>query len=179
MIVACFAAAVMVGCGNSSSEELKDAKVVTSPEVNEVEVITLERKDFASQLLSNGKLKAARRASLSFGTGGIVSVLNVSNGGRVSTGSVIAELDREEFIDKQISEDEFLFSARLEVEAVNRKYDLELPESDDYETLAGLIMFYDEDIPAEKEVVQVGKYSFTIEKKAKNRIETVSVRVLH
>ena len=96
MIVACFAAAVMVGCGNSASEELKDAKVVTSPEVNEVEIITLERTDFASQLLSNGKLKAARRASLSFGTGGIVSVLNVSNGGRVSTGSVIAELDREE-----------------------------------------------------------------------------------
>ena len=70
MIVACFAAAVMVGCGNSASEELKDAKVVTSPEVNEVEVITLEREDFASQLLSNGKLKAARRASLSFGNTG-------------------------------------------------------------------------------------------------------------
>ena len=95
VIAACVAAAVMAGCGNTASEEMKDAKAVASPEVNEVEVITLERKDFASQLLSNGKLKAGRRASLSFGTGGVVSVLNVSNGGRVSAGSVIAELDRE------------------------------------------------------------------------------------
>ena len=121
MIVACFAAAVMVGCGNSASEEMKDAKVMTSPEVNEVEVITLERTDFASQLLSNGKLKAARRASLSFGTGGIVSVLNVSNGGRVSTGSVIAELDREEL--------------RLALDAA--EIALERAELDFYDVLAG------------------------------------------
>ena len=61
---------------------------------------------------------------------------------------------------------------------INRKYDLELPESDEYETLAGLIMFYNEDIPRENEVVEVGNYSFTIEKTARNRIETVKVRVL-
>lgn len=84
----------VVSCGNSSSDDLKDGKAVTVPEVNEVEVITLERTDFAHQLLSNGKLKAGRRASLSFGSSGIVSELNVVNGGRVSAGSVIAELDR-------------------------------------------------------------------------------------
>lgn len=110
------------------------------------------------------------------GTSGIVTLEDLIE---EIFGDINDELDKEEFIEKQISEDEYLFSARLEVEDLNRKYDLELPESDEYETLAGLIMFYDEDIPAEKEVVQVGKYSFTIEKKAKNRIETVSVRVLH
>ena len=57
-------AMVIAACGNSSSEELKDGKAVAVPEVNEVEVITLERTDFAHQLLSNGKLKAGRRASL-------------------------------------------------------------------------------------------------------------------
>ena len=41
VIVACFAAAVMTGCRNTASEELKDAKAVVSPEVNEVDVITL------------------------------------------------------------------------------------------------------------------------------------------
>ena len=49
---------------------------------------------------------------------------------------------------------------------------------DEYETLAGLIMFYNEDIPRENEVVEIENYSFTIEKTARNRIETVKVRVL-
>ena len=47
-------AMVIAACGNSSSYELKDGKAVTVPEVNEVEVIILERTDFAHQLLSNG-----------------------------------------------------------------------------------------------------------------------------
>ena len=94
-------------------------------------------------------------------------------------GDINDELDREEFIEKQIGENEYLFSARLEVEGINRKFELELPESEEYETLAGLIMFYNEDIPQEKEVVEVENFSFTIEKTTKNRIETVSVRVLH
>lgn len=85
---------MLYSCGNPSSDELKDGKAVAVPEMNEVEVITLERTDFAHQLLSNGKLKAGRRASLSFGSSGVVSELNVSNGGRISAGSVIAELDR-------------------------------------------------------------------------------------
>ena len=93
LVVMCMAM-VIAACGNSSSEELKDGKAVAVPEVNEVEVVTLEKTDFAHQLLSNGKLKAGRRASLSFGSSGVVSELNVSNGGRVSAGSVIAELDR-------------------------------------------------------------------------------------
>ena len=87
-------AIVITACSDSSYRELKDGKAVAVPEVNEVEVITLERTDFAHQLLSNGKLKAGRRASLSFGSSGVVSELNVVNGGRVSAGSVIAELDR-------------------------------------------------------------------------------------
>ena len=85
---------MLYSCGNPSSDELKDGKAVAVPEMNEVEVITLERTDFAHQLLSNGRLKAGRRASLSFGSNGVVSELNVVNGGRVSAGSVIAELDR-------------------------------------------------------------------------------------
>ena len=52
------AAMAIAACGNSSSNELKDGKAVAVPEVNEVEVVTLERTDFAHQLLSNGKLKA-------------------------------------------------------------------------------------------------------------------------
>ncbi len=110
------------------------------------------------------------------GTSGIVTLEDIIE---EIFGDINDELDREEFIEKQIGENEYLFSARLEVEGINRKFELELPESEEYETLAGLIMFYNEDIPQEKEVVEVENFSFTIEKTTKNRIETVSVRVLH
>ena len=110
------------------------------------------------------------------GTSGIVTLEDIIE---EIFGDINDELDKEEFIEKQIGENEYLFSARLEVEGINRKFELELPESEEYETLAGLIMFYNEDIPQEKEIVEVGNFSFTIEKTTRNRIETVSVRVLH
>lgn len=112
---------VVLSCGNTPSEELKDGKAVAVPEVNEVEVIALERTDFADQLLSNGKLKAGRRASLSFGADGVVSALNVSNGGRITAGSIIAELDRPDL--------------KLSLDAA--QIALEKAELDFYDVLAG------------------------------------------
>ena len=57
-------------------------------------------------------------------------------------------------------------------------FDLDLPESDDYETIAGLITFYNEAIPKEKEILQFGLFSFQILKTNKKRIETVNLKVL-
>ena len=93
-------------------------------------------------------------------------------------GNIDDELDKEEFIEKKISDDEYIFSASLEVEEINRKFGLDLPESDEYETLAGLIMHYNENIPKEKEILQFGTFSYTILKTTRKRIETVGVRVL-
>ena len=109
------------------------------------------------------------------GTGGIVTLEDLIE---EIFGDINDELDKEEFLEKKISDNEFLFSARLEVEEINRKFELDLPESEEYETLAGLIMHYNENIPKEKEILQFGKYSYTILKTTKNRIETVNVRVL-
>lgn len=109
------------------------------------------------------------------GTSGIVTLEDLIE---EIFGDINDELDSEEFIEKKISDAEYVFSARLEVEEINRKYGLDLPESDDYETLAGLIMYCNENIPKEKEILQFGKYSYTILKTTRNRIETVNVRVL-
>ncbi|MBQ7773803.1 MAG: HlyC/CorC family transporter [Bacteroidales bacterium] len=109
------------------------------------------------------------------GTSGIVTLEDLME---EIFGNIDDELDKEEFIEKKISDDEYIFSARLEVEEINRKFGLDLPESDEYETLAGLIMHYNENIPKEKEILQFGTFSYTILKTTRKRIETVGVRVL-
>lgn len=110
-----------VACGNPSGSDFKEGKAMTEPEVNEVEVITLERTDFAHQVISNGKLKAGRRASLLFETSGVISVVNHSNGSRVSSGDIIAELDR----------------AGLKLSLDAARIALEKAELDLYDVLAG------------------------------------------
>ena len=80
--------------GKKTSEEGKDGKLQYSPQVNEVEVITLERTDFARQLLSNGKLAASRKSALQFGTSGPVASVAVRNGSHVQAGATIATLSR-------------------------------------------------------------------------------------
>ena len=112
---------IISSCKNTSLEKVRDEKAISTPEVNEVEVVTLERTDFANQLMSNGKLKASRRASLAFNTGGVVSSLMVSNGSRISSGNIIAELDRS--------------SLKLTLDA--SKIALQKAELDLYDVLAG------------------------------------------
>jgi len=93
-------------------------------------------------------------------------------------GEISDESDKEALIEKQISEHEFVFSARLEVRYINKVYDLGIPESDDYETLAGYIIYMNEAIPSEQETLQFGELFFTIVKTSPSRIETVEVKRL-
>lgn len=87
---------ILGSCGGGQGESLRDGKKVYSPEINEVRVDTLRRTDFHRQIVSNGKMTAARRATLKFYTDGIVADLEVANGSRVKAGDRIAELDRED-----------------------------------------------------------------------------------
>lgn len=78
------------GGGNS----VEDGRLQQTPQINEVDVITLERTDFRRQLLSNGKLSAAARARLVFPTGGPLELVSAKNGQTVSAGAVIARVSR-------------------------------------------------------------------------------------
>jgi putative hemolysin len=91
-------------------------------------------------------------------------------------GDINDELDKDVLIEKKISDDEYIFSARLEIKELNKKYDFELPESTDYSTIAGLIINVAEALPKEKTQLQIGKYIFTILKCSSKRIEVVSFK---
>jgi CBS domain containing-hemolysin-like protein len=91
-------------------------------------------------------------------------------------GEIEDEYDVEDFAETQINENEYLFSARLEIDYLNLKYRLDLPVSDDYETLAGLIISDHEDIPAVNDEIQVGDFLFVITRASESRIEEVRLK---
>jgi putative hemolysin len=86
--------------------------------------------------------------------------------------------DVEEFVDKQISANEYLFSGRVELDLITEKYGLEFPEDETAETLSGFIVQHNEDIPKEKEQIIIGNYEFSIMSMSDTRIETVKLKVL-
>ncbi|MBE0663381.1 MAG: HlyC/CorC family transporter [Bacteroidales bacterium] len=109
------------------------------------------------------------------GTSGIVTMEDIIE---EIFGEIDDEYDKEEKTEKQVSDNEFIFSGRHEIDYLNGKYMMELPESDDYETLAGLILHYHEDIPAIGEEIQIGKFAFIILQATNTLIQQVQLKIL-
>ncbi len=91
-------------------------------------------------------------------------------------GEIEDEHDREEFIEKKIAENEYIFSARLEIDYLNEKYQLNLPRGE-YETLGGLIVAHLSSIPKNREKIRIGPYEFVILYATATKIETVKLIV--
>jgi len=108
------------------------------------------------------------------GTAGIITMEDVLE---EIFGEIEDEYDAEEFIEKQLSETEYIFSGRLEVDNLNQKYDFDLPVTES-ETLSGYIINYHETIPRQKERIIIGDYEFDILNVSDTRIETVKVKKL-
>jgi putative hemolysin len=93
-------------------------------------------------------------------------------------GDIEDEHDKEETVIKQISEKEFEFSARLEIDFINSKFGLGLPENDEeYDTLGGLVLYLYEDIPEEGEIIQLDNITLSPLIVSENRIDLVKVTV--
>jgi CBS domain containing-hemolysin-like protein len=88
-------------------------------------------------------------------------------------GEIEDEHDSDLLIDQQISETEFKLSARLEVDQINENYKLDLPESDQYETLGGLIVNETAGIPEEGDIVVINGNTYKILEKSDNKIDLV------
>ena len=118
----------------------------------------------------------------------VAVVLNEFGGtaGMVTTEDIIEEIfgeiedehDKEELIEEIIGDNEYRFSARLEIDYINQEYNIALPESDDYETLAGYIIEHHQSIPELKEIIRLGNFLFTVTKVESTRIEEVELRIL-
>jgi len=108
------------------------------------------------------------------GTAGIVTMEDVLE---EIFGEIRDEYDEEEFVEKQIAEDEYIFSGRLEIDYINEKYDLELTVSES-ETLSGFIISKHEDIPRQKERIIIDRFEFEILNVSETRIDMVKMKVL-
>lgn len=108
------------------------------------------------------------------GTAGIVSLEDLVE---EIFGDIEDEHDNTSYICTQIGDNEYMLSARLEIEKVNETFDLELPESDDYITIGGLILSRYQRFPKLHEMVEIGPFQFKIIKVSATKIELVRLKV--
>ena len=109
------------------------------------------------------------------GTSGMLTIEDVTE---EIVGEIVDEHDSEEITDNQLAKNKYHLFARLDVEMVNKKYALSLPESDEYETIAGLILHHLEEIPKKDDVIELEELQFTIIKVNDTSIQEVELRIM-
>jgi putative hemolysin len=108
------------------------------------------------------------------GTAGIITMEDVLE---EIFGEIQDEYDVEEFVEKQIAENEYIFSGRLELDYINERYGFDFPK-EETETLSGFIINYHETIPKQKERIIIADYEFDIMNVSDTRIEMVKIKKL-
>jgi CBS domain containing-hemolysin-like protein len=108
------------------------------------------------------------------GTSGIVSLEDIVE---EIFGEIEDEHDNSEYVMKKTESGDYILAARLEIDKVNEKLNLDLPESDDYMTIGGLILHEFQSFPKLNEIVKIGKYEFKIIKNTMTKIELVQLHI--
>lgn len=107
------------------------------------------------------------------GTAGLITIEDLLE---EFLGNIEDEHDKNHLLEKKLSKFEFLFSARLEINYLNDKYRFDLPSSEQYETIGGLVVAQTEDIPKVGESVQIKNIYIEVKKVSKNKIEEVFIK---
>lgn len=109
------------------------------------------------------------------GTSGIVALEDLVE---EIFGEIEDEHDTKSYVARQVNEEEYIISGRMEIDSLNEKFGLELPESDDYVTIAGYILHVYQNFPKLNETVVVDKYAFKIMGMTSTKIELVRMKVM-
>ena len=108
------------------------------------------------------------------GTSGIVSLEDIVE---EIFGEIEDEHDNSNYVAKKVGDNEYVLSARLEIDKVNEMFGLQLPESDEYMTIGGLILHDYQSFPKLNEIVHIGHFQFKIIKNTMTKIELVRLIV--
>lgn len=109
------------------------------------------------------------------GTSGMITVEDLTE---EIVGEIEDEHDNDELTEQQLDENTFLLSARLEVESINKKYHIDLPIADDYETLSGLFVHFYKDIPEIETKLDIGNYRLVVKKVNETSIQIIELHIL-
>jgi len=110
------------------------------------------------------------------GTSGIMTVEDIVE---ELFGEIEDEHDSVDLIEETLEKDTYKFSARLEVDYINETYKINLPDSENYETLGGLVVNHTEEIPDQNDIVKIENFQFTILEVSNTKIDMVEIKVLH
>ena len=174
----------VVGYIHSSDMFRLDSTAVANTPLNTLESSLLRTISFVPETMLASKLMQMlmqQKRSLAIvvdefgGTSGLVSLEDIME---EITGEIEDEHDNSKHVAKQVGEHEYVLSARLEIEKINEQFDLELPESDEYMTLGGLILHEYQSFPKLNEVVKIGNFEFKILKNTATKIELVRLKVI-
>ena len=129
------------------------------------------------ELLSKFTEQSGNIAIVSDEYGGTAGMVTLEDVIEEIFGEIEDEHDKDNLVEEKLSETHFRFSARVEIDYLNEHYQLNIPESEDYETLGGLILFELANIPEKNSKLKMDGFSFVVEEVTDRRIEIVSVYI--
>jgi CBS domain containing-hemolysin-like protein len=126
------------------------------------------------RMLSDAKKSIALVVDEFGGTSGVVTIEDVLE---EIVGDIEDEHDTSDLVEKKLNDKEYVLSGRLDIDYLNEELDLDLPESDEYTTLAGLILYVHGNIPRQQEYIRVGANVFTVLRSTPTRVELLKLKI--
>lgn len=164
--------------GYAHSSDIFDCPAEISDVINPIVVVSEDME--ASKLLHVLQKQRKSLALVVDEFGGTAGIITMEDMMEEIFGEIDDEYDNDEkLVMKKTREDEYIFSGRLEVDVVNEKMNLDIPQSPDYETIAGLVLSINNILPSKGEVIEVKhKFAFEIIKVGATRIDLVKMRII-